>query len=236
MTTTCSPASSPSAGPTISPRRATWSPSARASRPDALADAGVPLQDCRARALGGDAMTVAERPAAAARRPSAAGMARGHAPPPRSSRARRSAMAAALRQRAARLRRAGELVARLASRTELWKPLVVCDRSRRRYRLMFEDARLDVWVLSWMPGQATGYHDHGSLERRPDGAPGMPCSSADPRRAARASSSDSGRASCSKGPAGLHPFRRPRRGRARGHAARVLAAARRGRPVPGRAR
>jgi hypothetical protein len=27
---------------------------------------------------------------------------------------------------------------------------------------MLEDARLDVWVLSWMPGQATGYHDHGS--------------------------------------------------------------------------
>jgi len=56
----------------------------------------------------------------------------------------------------------GELVARLAASSELWTPLVVSDRSRRRYRLMFEDARLDVWVLSWMPGQATGYHDHAA--------------------------------------------------------------------------
>jgi predicted metal-dependent enzyme (double-stranded beta helix superfamily) len=54
------------------------------------------------------------------------------------------------------------LVARLALRSDLWKPLVVSDRARRRYRLMLEDERLDVWVLSWMPGQATGFHDHGS--------------------------------------------------------------------------
>ena len=54
------------------------------------------------------------------------------------------------------------LVGRLASMTDLWKPLVVCDRARRRYRLMLEDERLDIWVLSWMPGQSTGYHDHGS--------------------------------------------------------------------------
>jgi predicted metal-dependent enzyme (double-stranded beta helix superfamily) len=54
------------------------------------------------------------------------------------------------------------LVARLALRSDLWKPLVVRDHARRRYRLMLEDERLDVWVLSWMPGQATGFHDHGS--------------------------------------------------------------------------
>jgi predicted metal-dependent enzyme (double-stranded beta helix superfamily) len=53
------------------------------------------------------------------------------------------------------------LVATLALRSDLWKPLVVSDRARRRYRLMLEDERLDVWVLSWMPGQATGFHDHG---------------------------------------------------------------------------
>lgn len=54
-----------------------------------------------------------------------------------------------------------ELVQELAGRTDLWEPLVVCDREHRRYRLLREDDRLDVWVLSWMPGQATGYHDHG---------------------------------------------------------------------------
>jgi hypothetical protein len=53
------------------------------------------------------------------------------------------------------------LVTELAARPDLWKPLVVRDATRRRYRLLLEDERLDIWVLSWMRGQATGYHDHG---------------------------------------------------------------------------
>jgi quercetin dioxygenase-like cupin family protein len=53
------------------------------------------------------------------------------------------------------------LVEELAA-TDLWQPLVISDRRRRRYRLLFEDPRLDVWVLSWMPGQRTGFHDHGA--------------------------------------------------------------------------
>jgi predicted metal-dependent enzyme (double-stranded beta helix superfamily) len=53
------------------------------------------------------------------------------------------------------------LVLAVAERDDLWRPLVVDDRRRRRYRLLCEDARLDIWVLSWMPGQGTGFHDHG---------------------------------------------------------------------------
>ena len=53
-----------------------------------------------------------------------------------------------------------ELVRRLADRPDLWHPLVVVDRERRRYELLYEDDRVDVWVLSWMPGQQTGFHDH----------------------------------------------------------------------------
>lgn len=53
-----------------------------------------------------------------------------------------------------------ELVSTIAARPELWESLVVHDRERRRYRLLYEDDRIDVWVLSWMPGQGTGYHDH----------------------------------------------------------------------------
>jgi predicted metal-dependent enzyme (double-stranded beta helix superfamily) len=53
-----------------------------------------------------------------------------------------------------------ELVCRLADRPDLWQPLVVVDRERRRYELLYEDERVDVWVLSWMPGQQTGFHDH----------------------------------------------------------------------------
>src|SRR5436190_496384 len=52
------------------------------------------------------------------------------------------------------------LVCRLADRPDLWQPLVVVDRERRRYELLYEDERVDIWVLSWMPGQRTGFHDH----------------------------------------------------------------------------
>ena len=53
-----------------------------------------------------------------------------------------------------------QLVARIARRPDLWQPLVVIDRERRRYELLYEDDRVDIWVLSWMPGQRTGFHDH----------------------------------------------------------------------------
>jgi len=53
-----------------------------------------------------------------------------------------------------------ELVRRLADRPDLWQPLVVVDRERRRYELLYDDERVDIWVLSWMPDQQTGFHDH----------------------------------------------------------------------------
>lgn len=53
-----------------------------------------------------------------------------------------------------------ELVRRIAATPDLWRPLVVVDSERRRYELLYDDHRVDVWVLSWMPGQRTGFHDH----------------------------------------------------------------------------
>jgi predicted metal-dependent enzyme (double-stranded beta helix superfamily) len=48
----------------------------------------------------------------------------------------------------------------IRERPELWEPLLVVDPDRRRYRLLYEDERTDIWVLCWMPGQSTGFHDH----------------------------------------------------------------------------
>jgi hypothetical protein len=48
----------------------------------------------------------------------------------------------------------------IRDRPELWEPLLLIDAHRRRYRLLFEDERTDIWVLCWMPGQSTGFHDH----------------------------------------------------------------------------
>jgi predicted metal-dependent enzyme (double-stranded beta helix superfamily) len=51
---------------------------------------------------------------------------------------------------------AGEIV----DREDIWTPLATVDPERRRYELVYEDERMDAWVLSWMPGQGTGFHDH----------------------------------------------------------------------------
>jgi predicted metal-dependent enzyme (double-stranded beta helix superfamily) len=48
----------------------------------------------------------------------------------------------------------------IANDASIWRELIVADPHRRRYRLLFEDERLDAWVIMWMPGQGTGFHDH----------------------------------------------------------------------------
>ncbi len=48
----------------------------------------------------------------------------------------------------------------IAEDESLWRALIVADTTRRRYRLLYEDDRVDTWVIMWMPGQGTGYHDH----------------------------------------------------------------------------
>ena len=53
-----------------------------------------------------------------------------------------------------------EVARGIAERQDIWGPLQHADTDRRRYELVYEDDRMDAWALSWMPGQATGFHDH----------------------------------------------------------------------------
>ncbi|MCZ7587682.1 MAG: cysteine dioxygenase family protein [Gaiella sp.] len=48
----------------------------------------------------------------------------------------------------------------IVEQPDIWEPLVRVDRERRRYELIYEDENVDAWVLSWLPGQGTGFHDH----------------------------------------------------------------------------
>ena len=48
----------------------------------------------------------------------------------------------------------------IAARTDIWESLVHGNPERRCYELVYEDDRMDAWILSWMPGQGTGFHDH----------------------------------------------------------------------------
>jgi hypothetical protein len=46
----------------------------------------------------------------------------------------------------------------------LWRDYVAVCEDYRDYRLVFESDYIDVWVLSWLPGQETGFHDHDISE------------------------------------------------------------------------
>ena len=81
--------------------------------------------------------------------------------PPQAIREATGALVAAQGPGALTVEQLASLVEGLTQRADLWRPLVVTDARRRRYRLIYDDDRIDVWVLSWMPGQHTGFHDHG---------------------------------------------------------------------------
>jgi len=58
----------------------------------------------------------------------------------------------------ARLR---QLVLDLAARPQTWLHLVRYDPGHRWYQRLPWEGEQDVWLLSWLPGQGTGFHDHG---------------------------------------------------------------------------
>jgi predicted metal-dependent enzyme (double-stranded beta helix superfamily) len=65
---------------------------------------------------------------------------------------------------AAELTRPGSpssLVMALAAHPERWRPLLDYRPDTRWYRLLERTERHEVWLLSWLPGQGTGLHDHG---------------------------------------------------------------------------
>ena len=55
-----------------------------------------------------------------------------------------------------------QLVLDLAARPHGWLHLVRYDPGRRWYQRVLREEDREVWLLSWLPGQRTGFHDHGS--------------------------------------------------------------------------
>jgi predicted metal-dependent enzyme (double-stranded beta helix superfamily) len=57
--------------------------------------------------------------------------------------------------------RLGQIVGALAARPGSWSELVRFDAGRRWYQRLDLADEYEVWLLSWLPGQSTGFHDHG---------------------------------------------------------------------------
>jgi quercetin dioxygenase-like cupin family protein len=50
---------------------------------------------------------------------------------------------------------------RLAADPSRWRPLLDFDPERRYYRRLVADEHTEAWLLTWLPGQGTDWHDHG---------------------------------------------------------------------------
>jgi predicted metal-dependent enzyme (double-stranded beta helix superfamily) len=53
------------------------------------------------------------------------------------------------------------IATRLAEQRELWEPLVSYDPHRRYYVRLAAEPDFEAWLLTWLPGQGTEWHDHG---------------------------------------------------------------------------
>ncbi len=69
-------------------------------------------------------------------------------------------LAGALPQQDLTLPELTAVVADVASEREIWTPLVRGDRSRRTYEQLHSDDHLTIWLICWMEGHDTGFHDH----------------------------------------------------------------------------
>ena len=58
-------------------------------------------------------------------------------------------------------RQLADLAMRLAANPAEWLARVRLNPEGRWYERIHLDDSHEVWVISWLPGQATGFHDHG---------------------------------------------------------------------------
>jgi predicted metal-dependent enzyme (double-stranded beta helix superfamily) len=54
-----------------------------------------------------------------------------------------------------------QIALRVADHPGQWLSLVRYDPARRWYQRLARDEEHEIWLLSWLPGQHTGLHDHG---------------------------------------------------------------------------
>lgn len=57
--------------------------------------------------------------------------------------------------------RLAERAQALADRPEEWIHRVRLSTDGRWYERLHADGEYEVWLISWLPGQSTGFHDHG---------------------------------------------------------------------------
>ena len=54
-----------------------------------------------------------------------------------------------------------QFLTRLAEQHRLWEPLITFDPWSRHYVRLAAERDVEAWLLTWLPGQGTEWHDHG---------------------------------------------------------------------------
>ncbi|MET0694604.1 MAG: cysteine dioxygenase family protein [Propionibacteriaceae bacterium] len=54
-----------------------------------------------------------------------------------------------------------QIATRLSEQHGLWQPLVRYDPVSRYYARLASEPDFEAWLLTWVPGQGTDWHDHG---------------------------------------------------------------------------
>ena len=57
--------------------------------------------------------------------------------------------------------RLGQIAGAVAAQPDRWHDVLRFDAVRRWYRRLELTDDYEVWLLTWLPGQSTGFHDHG---------------------------------------------------------------------------
>ncbi|MCW2804691.1 MAG: putative cysteine dioxygenase [Propionibacteriaceae bacterium] len=54
-----------------------------------------------------------------------------------------------------------QIATQLAAQQVLWEPLIAYDPVSRYYARLAAEPQFEAWLLTWVPGQGTDWHDHG---------------------------------------------------------------------------
>src|SRR4030088_1556555 len=68
--------------------------------------------------------------------------------------------------------RLGHIAGAVAAQPEAWGDVLLFEARRRGYRRLELADDHEVWLLTWLPGQSTGFHDHGDAAGAVAGARG----------------------------------------------------------------
>ena len=97
-----------------------------------------------------------------------------------------------------------QLVEEIAERPEIWESLVQHDEPERHCASLLVNEHVGIWIISWLPGHDTGWHDHAGSVGAVTVAKGTMCEDRPPWGEERVALEAAARSSFTFGDADIH--------------------------------